>query len=172
MEKYTHYGVDVIRQYVDSFRCQLNKNNIQYVDLAIAPNVDVVTYIADGNRRYALIKPMSMPDNYAEVVYITSQTPDDCDWGRLASDIEAQRSGADPANRRTRVKMLLDEAERAAYEKLPEVSNVFALGSLVNENELLIFVKDWLAFNNIDPTDLLKMEHFDVSEDFIKKLIG
>lgn len=84
-----HYGIEVTRQFVDSFRKELNKAGIQYVDLAISPDIDVVMYHINGDKRYALICHQFMPDDYMETVYITSQTPDDCNWYKLADDIDA-----------------------------------------------------------------------------------
>lgn len=43
-DRYMHYGVEVIRQYVGSFRAELKKQGLAYVDLAIAPDIDVVVY--------------------------------------------------------------------------------------------------------------------------------
>ena len=89
-DRYMHYGVEVIRQYVGSFRDELKKQGLAYVDLAIAPDIDVVVYNTIKGKRYALICPQSCPDDYSELVYITEQTPDDCNWMLLAEDIEAQ----------------------------------------------------------------------------------
>lgn len=165
---YKHYGVDVIRQIVtSSFRRMLNKEGIQYIDLAISPNIDVVTYTVDGNKRYALIRPQSRPDDYAETIYITSQTPDDCNWDKLADDVDAQYEGEEPIKRLTRAKMLLGAAERAAYKELPE-----SLGTVPDEDDLLSDMILYLAGHGISATDLLHSEHYDVDEGFLQKLVA
>ena len=107
-----HYGAEVIRQYVGSFRAELKKQGIAYVDLAIAPDIDVVVYNTIKGKRYALICPQRYPYDYMELVYVTEQTPDDCNWMLLAEDIEAQHKGDAPQLPKTRVKKLLEAAEK------------------------------------------------------------
>ncbi|WP_367567229.1 hypothetical protein [Lacrimispora sp.] len=166
---YKRHGVDVIRQYVTSFREVLANEGVQYTDLTIKPSVDVVTYFHGGEKRYALIKPLSMPDDYTELVYITSQTPDDCDWDKLASDVEAQHKGAAPEQRRTRAKMLLDAAA-AAYGEQASVEDIFAV-PVSSDDDLIQAIEIYLASHGVDAADLLQAEHYDVSEEFLSKLI-
>ena len=167
-DTYKHYGVDVIRQYVTSFREELTKEGVQYTDLAISPSIDVVTYYRGDNKRYALIKPVSLPDDYMELVYITSQTPDDCDWDKLVSDVDAQHKGAAPERRRTRAKMLLDAAE-TFYNGQASDEDVFAAPTL-NEGDLIQAIELYLADHGVKAADLIKAEHYDVSEELLKKL--
>lgn len=144
MKKYTHYGVEVTRQVVDSFEKELKNNNIEYLELPINPQTmpepdsKVVKYSKDGASRYALIVPVNRPDDYAERVYLTCQTPDDCDWKLLVEDIEVQYENGDPMQMQTRYEMISKIAEKEAFESIPyNGKNVFSSHQEpINEKEL------------------------------------
>lgn len=169
---YTHYGIEVIRQAIsDSFKSILKKAGQEYTELAVSPELDVIKYTKDGVTKYALICPRNYPDEYAEVVYLTTQTPDDCNWMLLAEDIEQQHQGAAPRQRKTRAKMLLDAATKNAYEALDSADdeNIFSAGP-VDEEELIQFIKINLASYGVMADEIKNMEHYDVSEDMLNKL--
>ena len=169
-DRYMHYGVEVIRQYVGSFRAELKKQGLAWVDLAIAPDIDVVVYNTIKGKRYALICPQSCPDDYSELVYITEQTPDDCNWMLLAEDIEAQHKGEAPKLQKTRVKMLLEAAEKVYYANRPDPINSFSAEVSMSGDEMIQDLKVILAGWGIDSMDLIKMDHSDVNTTLWKKL--
>lgn len=70
IEKYTHYGVNVVYQIIDTFknnnfRQELKENGIAWTDLPIL-DTDVLTSVKDGITKYACIKKGA---EYAERVY-------------------------------------------------------------------------------------------------------
>lgn len=175
MEKYTHYGIEVVRQVIDeSFTSVLKEAKCQYTELAICPEINVIKYEKDGQTKYALIHPLEGFYDYAEAVYITSQTPDDCNWELLRKDIELQKEGKEPMERKTRLAMLIENAEKLAYnimEKEEEDFNIFAsAGPQIDEGKLISLIKSYLADHGIIPNDIRKMEHYDVSDELYKIL--
>lgn len=170
-DRYNHYGVEVLRQYTDSFRASLRRQGVEYTDLAVAPEIDVVTYDTVKGKRYAFIRPQRYHDDCAELVYITTQTPDDCDWIRLADDIDAQHNGAAPVQRRTRAKMLLETAERIYQDDCPAPANVFDMGAAApDEKEMVQAIQVSLAGWGIDFMELKRMDHHDIDETFWNKV--
>ncbi|MFR8340147.1 MAG: hypothetical protein ACLVAW_27650 [Eisenbergiella massiliensis] len=177
MEKYMHYGIEVVRQVIDkTFISILNEAKCQYTELAINPEINVIKYIKDGETKYALIHPLDGSYDYAEAVYITSQTPDDCNWELLRTDIELQKEGQKPMERKTRLAMLIEDAEKYAYsitDKEEEDFNVFAsAGPQIDEGRTIALMKTYLAAHGVIPSNLEKMEAYDVSESLMKKLKG
>ena len=169
---YTHYNIEVIRQVVEgNFKSILKNAGQEYIELAVAPELDIIKYAKDGITKYALIRPLNCPDDYAEVVYLTTQTPDDCNWSLLADDVDQQHKGVAPVQRKTRAKMLLDAATKDAYEALDnaEDDNTFSAGP-VDEKELLQLIKINLASYGVMIDEIKTMEHYDVSEEMIKKI--
>lgn len=159
-----------MRQYVDSFRGSLKRQGVEYIDLAIAPDIDVITYDTVKGKRYAYIIQLG-GDDYSERVYVTGQTPDDCDWKRLAEDIDAQCNGAEPMPRKTRAKMMLEAAHRIFCDSLPEPENVFdIIREPYNEQDMIDDIRITLAEWGIGRQDLEKMEHDDVEQEFWEKL--
>lgn len=170
-----HYGIEVIRQVIDkTFTSVLKEAKCQYTELAICPEINVIKYEKDGKTKYALIHPLEGSYDYAEAVYITSQTPDDCNWELLRTDIELQKEGKEPMERKTRLAMLIENAEKFAYnimEKEEENFNVFAsAGPQIDEGKQLSLIKSYLAEHGIMPKDIKNMEHYDVSEELYKIL--
>lgn len=168
---YIHYGVEVIRQVVEgSFKSVLKNAGQEYIELAVTPELNIIKYTKDGRIKYALICPRIYPDEYAEVVYLTPQIPDDCNWMLLVDDIERQHQGAAPVQRKTRAKMLLDAAVKNAYEALDsaEGENIFLEGA--DEAELIPLIKINLASYGVTVDEIKDMEHYDVSEDILNKL--
>lgn len=169
-----HYGIEVVRQVIDeSFTSVLKEAKCQYTELAICPEINVIKYEKDGQTKYALIHPLEGFYDYAEAVYITSQTPDDCNWELLRTDIELQKEGKEPMERKTRLAMLIENAEKLAYTIMEkeEDFNIFAsAGPQVDEEKLISVIKSYLADHGIIPKDIRKMEHYDVSEELYKLL--
>lgn len=175
MEKYMHYGIEVTRQIIDkTFTSVLREAKCQYTELAICPEINVIKYTKDGQTKYALIHPLDGSYDYAEAVYITSQTPDDCNWELLRTDIELQKDGKEPMERKTRLAMLIERAEKYAYSVIEKESgdfNIFAsAGPQIDEGKLITLIKTYLAEQGITPKDIVKMEHYDVSEELYKIL--
>ena len=165
---YTHYNIEVIRQVVDgNFKSILKNAGQEYIELAVAPELDIIKYAKDGITKYALIRPISCPDDYAEVVYLTTQTPDDCNWTLLADDVEQQHKGVAPVQRKTKTKMLLDAAIKDAYEALDSSDEN---DGPADEEELIQFIKINLASYGVMVDEIKHMEHYDVSENMLNKL--
>lgn len=174
MNTYTHYGVEVTRQIIDkAFKSVLKKAGCQYTELAIDPETDVIKYTKDGQTKYALICPLYTPDDYAEAVYITSQTPDDCNWELLRDDIEQQAEGKEPMERKTRLAMLIKYAEKNAFSIMGKEEsdfNIFASFSpQIEEDKLISLVKTYLAAHGVLPQNVKDMEHYDISDEFMDK---
>lgn len=174
MEKYTHYGIEVVRQVIDeSFTSVLKEAKCQYTELAICPEINVIKYEKDGQTKYALIHPLEGFYDYAEAVYITSQTPDDCNWELLRKDIELQKEGKEPMERKTRLAMLIENAEKLAYNIMEkeEGFNIFAsAGPQIDEGKVIEIIKTYLEELGITTKDIKNMEHYDVSEELYKIL--
>ena len=106
-----------------------------------------------------------------ELVYVTEQTPDDCNWMLLAEDIEAQHKGDAPQLPKTRVKMLLEAAEKVYYANRPEPINAFSASvSTSEQDEMIQDLKIILAGWGIDRVNLIQMDHSDVDSGFWSKL--
>lgn len=170
-DRYNHYGIEVLRQYVDSFRGSLKRQGVEYIDLAIAPDIDVITYDTVKGKRYAYIIQLG-GDDYSERVYVTGQTPDDCDWKRLAEDIDAQCNGAEAMPRKTRAKMLLNAAQEIYFANLPESENVFnsLVGEPYDEQDMIADVQVTFAGWGIGREEIAEMEHYDIEPEFWNKL--
>lgn len=179
MKTFTHYGIQVVRQVTDiSFKSTLRKAGYEYIELAIAPEIDVVKYKKNEEERYAFICPIDGMGDYGEVVYITSKTPDDCNWNLLQLDVEGQVNGKEPMERKTRVMMLLELAEKNACkimgledEKNNKNIDFSYLPDIAYKEELMKLIKRYLAINDVDPQDMMIMEHYDVSEEFLEELM-
>lgn len=157
MKAYTHYGVDVIRQIIDvPFRSVLDQAGVHYTELAIDPDLDIVTYVKDGVTKYALSCPINMPDDYGETVYITTQIPCDCDWMRLHDDIEGQVRGDAPMYRQTKLRIVIDQIYSIIDNDL----------ELYKEMQMLLYAKGY------DADRLRSAESYDIDPDFISKVIS
>lgn len=126
MDKYYHYGVEVIRQISNTpFRKRLK--SIEYMELPfLALDYTVITYIENDERKFVVIVPLCVPDNYAELNYATNEIPLDCNWANLISDIERQRRGEEPMKMQSRFGMALQESVAESRESLSEKVDIFA----------------------------------------------
>lgn len=114
MEKYTHYGTEVTYQAADrDFKDFLTKEGIAYTELPILGK-DIITYVIDGTKKYAIIIYPTAIEDDVEDIYITTVIPDDLSWTRLIDDVKAQRRGEPPMKMPTKSRVYFD----AAYDFL------------------------------------------------------
>lgn len=166
MEKFTHYGIEVVYQLLDTykgnnFRQTLKENGVEWTDLPIL-EPDVLTYIKDGIRRYACIKEYS---EY-EAIYITEAIPLDMDWKKLVDDCDQQNSGDAPMEMETKAKVICKKAEEIALEYASKHrDNPFCFPRISVDDLKRAFVD--LGYSR---KDILDMDHHDVSDDFLDML--
>ena len=163
MEKYVHYGRDVVRQVcVDSsFKDFLKKQGIVYNELPILEK-DVLTYTIDGVKKYAIITYPSAIEEYVEDIYITTTIPDDLSWSRLVYDVEAQRRGEPPMNMPTKARVYFDMAYDIVLEKKGvDLEHFFEIDPPKVERKYLDSV---LMSYNSSIDDLLALPHEDTPE--------
>lgn len=168
MDNYKHYGIEVTRQYVEgSFRNYLAKEGIAYTELPLLKH-DIVKYDINGQLKYALIKIV----DESELVYITTQFPDDMDWDKMVYDIDAQYAGAKPDTCKTKLKTVLDQAFSLAGQNISQ-GDPLAAHVETNETELIRDIRlaiirlgydmDWLESPMRDKSD--------VNPEFLNKVI-
>lgn len=166
MKKFTHYGTEVMHQYIElefQFEDALTKKGIEYTYLPVNPNNDirnnVVKYFIDGEAKYALLI-----DNHC---IITTSVPEDGDWYNLYIDIRDQINGEDPQKMKSKVCMIIEEAEKWVKEEL------------INKNDITSFLKTPTAHDigikcvalGYDPERLLKMPHEDITDEYLEELM-
>lgn len=167
MEKYIHYGIEVIYQVIDTFkgnfRQTLKENGIEWVDLPIL-NPNVITYVKDGVRRYACIE--ELPEQ-SEGIYITESIPLDMDWQKLIDDCDHQERGDAPMEMKTKAKVICEKAEALAYAAALEnrkEDDPFMMATTEYTVEDLKCAFIALGYS-VD--DILGMDHHDVDEEFL-----
>lgn len=171
LKKYTHYGIEVIYQVIDTFknsnfRQALKENGIEWVDLPIL-EPDVLTYIKDGVRRYACIE--ECPED-TEAVYITESIPLDMDWKKLIDDCNHQGRGKEPMQMKTKAKVICEKAEEMAYKSAIEncaEKDPFMMAMTEYNSEDLKCAFIALGYSR---EDILNMDHCDVADDFLDML--
>lgn len=161
MEKYTHYGVEVVFQSLayGEFMQALRTSGADYVVLPVFDDFKnlVVKYTYDGGTtKYAYIQERG-EDEY---VYATEQIPDDMDWDALVADIERQKKGEEPAQMPTKARKMYDAAERLVLSNRKEPEDPFSMPEEISEKELNLA----LLHLGIDLKELKQMEHWDVPE--------
>lgn len=174
VKKYVHNHIEVLRQIIDTkFTQALRKKGLGFVELPLLSH-HVVTYTVDGQKKYALIVPQPIPDDYNETVYITSEIPAD-GWEMMMKDVEAQNDGAEPSQMPSRLKVFLEKASQVATNKLFEkypIEDVFSASiRALPEPELLKEIKYELVYLGYDLEDLETVDSHDVEPKFIEKLI-
>lgn len=108
IEKYTHYDVEVIRQYAtESFLDYLREQAMEFLELPIV-EANVIRYIKDGQTKYAILDE---PDGEGYYIYTTNSVPVDMSWTKLISDIKNQANGEEPLKLMSKTKVLLCKAE-------------------------------------------------------------
>lgn len=169
MEKFTHYGIEVVYQLLDTykgnnFRQTLKENGVEWTDLPVL-EPDVLTYTKDGVRRYACIKERQ---EFTEVVYITESIPLDMDWGKLIDDCDQQNNGEAPMEMETKARIICRKAEEMALEYVIENNkkeNPFFMPRITPEELKRAFIA--LGYSR---EDILDMDHHDVADDFLDML--
>lgn len=171
LKKYTHYGVEVVYQVIDTFkknnfRQTLEENKIEWVDLPIL-KPDVLTYVKDGVRRYACI--VECPE-YLEAIYITESIPLDMDFEKLIDDCDRQSRGEEPMEMKTKAKLICEKAEALAYASAVENRKeddpfIAAMTEYTSEDLKCAFIS--LGYSR---EDILNMDHHDVDEEFLDRL--
>lgn len=166
MKKFTHYGTEVIHQYIEfefQFEDALTEKGIEYTYLPINPNNDtrnnVVKYFIDGDVKYALLI-----DDHC---IITTVVPEDGDWYNLYIDIRDQINGEEPQKMKSKARIIIEEAEKWAKEEL------------IDKNDIMSFLKTPTAHDigikcvalGYEPERLLKMPHKDIPDEYLEELI-
>ena len=155
---------------IQNLQSNCKKNNISYYELPVIDN-RVIVYKKDGINRYALITPLSHPDNYAEAVYITNVPPMDGDWSALKLDVDSQEQGEQPKKLKSRLNLLITKALTQLGESKNQ-KNVFSdpfYQVIEKSNEELRYIKLYLIQKGYDIDDLLQINVADVDTQFIKK---
>ena len=169
MKTFKHYGIDVTRQIIETeFYQTLLKNNIPYTEPACSPDLNLYVYTVDGMTKYAVVKPLSIPDAYEEAIYITTSIPFDLDFNKLVQDIEAQNDGAAPMQPKTKLKLVLDTILSQIDNKLQPFA---AEAELLSDDEIISQTVIDLAGYGYDKNRLLHSDHDDIDEDFYNKLL-
>lgn len=166
MKKFTHYGVEIMHQYIElefQFEDALTEKGIEYTYLPTNPNNDirnnVVKYFIDGDAKYALLI-----DDHC---IITTTVPEDGDWYNLYIDIRDQISGEDPQKIKSKARIIIEEAEKRAKEEL------------IDKNDITSFLKAPTVHDigikcvalGYEPERLLKMPHEDIADEYLEELI-
>lgn len=166
MKKFTHYGVEVMHQYIElefQFEDALTEKGIEYTYLPINPNNDirnnVVRYFIDGDAKYALLI-----NNHC---IITTAVPEDGDWYNLYIDIRDQISGEDPQKMKSKARIIIEEAEKWAKEELIDKKDITSF----LKNPTVHDVGNKCVALGYDPERLLKMPHEDITDEYLKELI-
>lgn len=170
---YTHYGINVVRQILDSpFIITLMQNNVKFIELPLIEH-QVLKYETNGIKKYALIQPLNIPDDYLEAVYITTAVPDDGNWTSLIYDIDAQHNdGAEPAQMPSRLKFCTNVASENAFKTLSDKYPAKNFGELpeIPENEFLSETVIELARLGWTKDDLLCADSHDVNQEYLEKI--
>lgn len=166
IEKYTHYGINVVYQIIDTFknnnfRQELKENGIAWTDLPIL-DTDVLTYVKDGITKYACIKKGA---EYAERVYITESVPLDMDWNKLIYDCDCQSRGSDPMPLKTKAKTICEAAEKMALDKAAENLSFFDMPKLDPKEFNIALIH--LGYSLQDIKD---MDCHDIDDDFLSDM--
>lgn len=169
MKTFKHYGIDVTRQIIEAeFYKTLLKNNISYTEPACSPDLNLYVYTVDGITKYAVIRPLSIPDDYAEAVYITTSIPEDLDFVKLIQDVESQNDGALPMHPKTKLKLVLDTILSQIDN---EVKPFTAKADLLPDEEIISQTVIALAGYGYNKHKLIHSAHDDINTDFYSKLV-
>ena len=166
MEKFTHYGTEVMHQYIElefQFEDALTEKGIEYTYLPISPNNDirnnVVKYFIDGDAKYALLI-----DDHC---IITTAVPEDGDWYNLYIDIRDQINGEEPQKMKSKARMIIEKAEKWAKEELADKNDIMSFLKTPTTHDIGI---KCVALG-YEPEKLLKMPHEDISDEYLEELI-
>ena len=164
--EYLHYDQVVKVLYKDSrsFTDILKDNNIVYEELPIV-NVNVVRFTYGGKMIYACSKSLIV----SNTIFCTDVYPADGDWERLIIDVRNQsQQFKEPMKMSSKAKAIIEKAIEMMGKGVEENG-----GSphVVTEKELLI-LKDKIYELGFSIGDLMKMDHHDVEETFLKKIMN
>lgn len=164
---FKHYGVDVIYQSLDyeqSYREILESHSVDYTELPLLDHT-VFKYKNGEETRYALDVRTG---EYGEV-YITSEIPADLDWEKLRTDCREQSRGASPMPLKTREALLCETAINMCRD---EFFGAVSSADWFTADFVLtrIAFRTALAHIGFGFDDILKMDHHDVDDDFLKEM--
>ena len=166
MKKFTHYGVEVMHQYIElefQFEDALTEKGIEYTYLPISPNNDirnnVVKYFIDGDTKYALL--------ISNHCIITTAVPEDGDWYNLYIDVRDQISGENPQKMKSKARIIIEEAEKWAKEELIDKKDITSF----LKNPTVHDIGNKCVALGYDPESLLKMPHEDIANEYLEELI-
>lgn len=166
MKKFTHYGVEVMHQYIElefQFEDTLTEKGIEYTYLPINPNNDirnnVVKYFIDGDAKYALL--------INDHCIITTAVPEDGNWYNLYIDIRDQINGEDPQKIKSKARIIIEEAEKWAKEELIDKKDITSF----LKNPTVHDIGNKCVALGYDPERLLKMPHEDIANEYLEELI-
>lgn len=162
MNKYTHYGEEVIVQSVDIFRFfeSAKENGINLEELPIL-EYRVFRYQKDGKEKFALILPE------AEEMYTTEKIPVDLSWENLIDDCRSQERGDAPAELMTKAKLICDKAVKFAekIDKEKHEDDLFYIPEVSPRMFRLGLIDLGFSFD-----DLREMNHHDVDDGFLREM--
>lgn len=169
MTTYTHYGIEVKYSQIEdiTFAEQMKKENVQCVALPILEH-DVYECTKDGIKKYAVVEQVNWPDAYLENVYITSSIPVDLSWENLILDCKGQKSGEAPMALKTKAKVICEAAEDMALTEACKDrtdADFFTMPTIDPKVFRLALISLGYSLETI-----LKMDHHDVSERFLKEM--
>lgn len=162
---YSHYGEKITYQSLGhDFKGDLEKAGIEYIELPLISDC-VVTYIYQGNRKYAYIVPGNAPDEYIEHIYIVDSIPLDMNWSNIALDVARQKNGEEPMQLPSRARVLYDKACKSAVEFLRQNAKTDQnLKDLLLNQPSQKEINYALASLGTSLEDLRKMDHHDLHE--------
>lgn len=170
---YTHYGIEVVRQVTGTpFTSSLSNAGIDYVELPVITPL-VVMYTKDEVKKYAVIVPCSIPDDYQEIVYVTTEIPADLSWTNLIDDVEAQHlDGAAPKIMQSRLRIMLETAYEKGLDTLGDRYPITNIPShpIIPDEVMCKFIKRRLIHWGCDFTSISAPA--DVDPEYLRSIVN
>lgn len=169
--EFLHYNrvVRVFSKDSRSFTDLLRKNNIIYEEIPIV-NPYVIRFSYAGKTVYACYSSL-FPGRF---IYFTDVYPADGDWMRLMVDVRDQNmSGKEPVKMPSKAGVIVKEAYKMMRKYIPAGENEEGSSSKkpLTEKEMSL-MKDMIYNMNYSIEDLTKMDHHDVDEAFLDKILN
>lgn len=162
MEKFLHYGEEVVFQYVEPYRFfeSAKENQIELEELPIL-EYRVFRYHVDGKEKFACMIPE------AEVVYTTEKIPVDLSWENLVKDCRNQKCGEAPAQLKTKASLLCEKAIRFAekIDKEKHEDDAWYLPEVKPELFRIGLIKYGFTLE-----ELKEMDCHDIDANFLKEM--
>lgn len=159
MEKFIHYGVEVVVQSItEKFEDQLKELDIPYIELPLIED-KVLRYIYNGQKKYAYITYSNIPDEYREKVYITTEIPEDMCWRNIELDYRGQMDNEEPRLLPSRARVLYDKAEEIIKEDRKPTSFLNWIDRPDKKEIKLALLSLGITWD-----ELKEMNHYDVSD--------